>query len=51
MSIQELWYEAIDKKGRLLGVVHAKNEEEAMAKARHLYGLAVIEVHIVEEVI
>ena len=51
MSIQEFWYEAIDKKGRLLGMVHGKNDEDAMSKAKHLYGLAVIEVHIVEEVI
>ena len=52
MSIMtELWYEAIDKKGRLLGIVHAKTEEEAMGKARHLYGLTVIEVNLVEEIL
>ena len=51
MSDKELWYEARDKKGRLLGIIHAKNAEDAMGKARHIYGLAVIEVERVEEII
>ena len=51
MSIQELWFEALDKHGRVLGFIHAKNEEEAMVKAKHIYGLAVIEVNFVEEIV
>ena len=45
----ELWYEALDKKGRRLGLIHARNEEHAMEKARHEFGLAVIEVEYIEE--
>ena len=42
--MREFWYEALDKKGRRLGLIHAKSEEHAMEKARHEFGLAVIEV-------
>jgi hypothetical protein len=45
----ELWYEALDKKGRRLGLIHARNEEHAMEKARREFGLAVIEVEYIEE--
>jgi hypothetical protein len=45
----EFWYEALDKKGRILGLIHARSEEHAMEKARHEFGLAVIEVEYVEE--
>ena len=51
MSIQELWFEALDKHGRVLGILHARTEEEAMGKARHIYGLAVIEVNLTEELV
>ena len=50
-AMTELWFEALDKHGRVLGILHAKNEEEAMSKARHIYGLAVIEINLVEELI
>ena len=43
------WYYALDKKGRRLGLIHANSEEHAMEKARHEFGLAVIEVEYVEE--
>ena len=45
----DAWYEALDKKGRRLGVLLAKNEEDAMSKARNIYGLAVIEVNWVDK--
>ncbi len=45
----EFWYEALDKKGRRLGLIHAKSEEHAMEKARREFGLAVIEVEYIEE--
>jgi hypothetical protein len=45
----ELWYEALDKKGRILGLIHARSEEHAMEKARREFGLAVIEVEYIEE--
>jgi hypothetical protein len=48
-GMREFWYEAIDKKGRILGLIHARSEEHAMEKARHEFGLAVIEVEYVEE--
>ena len=44
-NMKEFWYEAIDKRGHILGLVHAKSEEHAMEKARHEYGLAVIEIN------
>jgi hypothetical protein len=47
--MREFWYKALDKKGRALGLIHARNEEHAMEKARHEFGLAVIEVEYVEE--
>jgi len=43
-NMKESWYIALDKKGRALGLIHAKSEEHAMEKARHEFGLAVIEV-------
>jgi len=48
-NMREFWYEALDKKGRILGLIHARSEEHAMEKARHEFGLAVIEVEYVEE--
>jgi len=29
MSMNEVWYYALDKKGRRLGLIHARNEEHA----------------------
>ena len=49
MSMTEVWYYALDKKGRRLGLIHANSEEHAMEKARREFGLAVIEVEYVEE--
>jgi hypothetical protein len=49
MSMNEVWYYALDKKGRRLGLIHAKNEEHAMQKARQEFGLAVIEIENAEE--
>jgi hypothetical protein len=43
-NMREFWYEALDKKGRILGLIHARSEEHAMEKARREFGLAVIEV-------
>ena len=53
INMREFWYKALDKKGRALGLIHAKSEEHAMEKARHEFGLAVIEVEYTpdEEVI
>ena len=53
LGMREFWYKALDKKGRTLGLIHAKSEEHAMEKARHEFGLAVIEVEYTpdEEVI
>lgn len=48
-NMKEFWYEALDKKGRRLGLIHARNEEHAMEKARHEYGLAVIEVEYIKD--
>jgi hypothetical protein len=48
-NMKESWYMALDKKGRRLGLIHARNEEHAMEKARHEYGLAVIEVEYVKD--
>ena len=45
----EFWYKALDKKGRALGLIHARNEEHAMEKARHEFGLAVVEIEDAEE--
>jgi hypothetical protein len=49
MSMTELWYYALDKKGRRLGLIHARNEEHAMQKARQEFGLAVVELENAEE--
>lgn len=49
MSMNEVWYYALDKKGRRLGLIHANSDEHAMQKARHEFGLAVIEVENAEE--
>ena len=45
----ELWYYALDKKGRRLGLIHDRNEEHAMQKARQEFGLAVVELENAEE--
>lgn len=49
MSMNEVWYYALDKKGRRLGLIHANSDEHAMQKARHEFGLAVIEIENAEE--
>jgi len=49
MSMTEVWYYALDKKGRRLGLIHANSDEHAMQKARKEFGLAVIEVENAEE--
>jgi hypothetical protein len=45
----ELWYYALDKKGRRLGLIHANSEEHAMQKARQEFGLAVVELENAED--
>ena len=49
MSMNEVWYYALDKKGRRLGLIHANSDEHAMEKARQEFGLAVIEIENAEE--
>jgi hypothetical protein len=49
MSMTEVWYYALDKKGRRLGLIHANSEEHAMEKARREFGLAVVELENAEE--
>ena len=49
MSMNEIWYYALDKKGRRLGLIHANSEEHAMQKARQEFGLAVVELENAEE--
>lgn len=49
MSMNEVWYYALDKKGRRLGLIHANSDEHAMQKARQEFGLAVIEIENAEE--
>ena len=49
MKMNEVWYYALDKKGRRLGLIHANSDEHAMEKARQEFGLAVIEIENAEE--
>jgi hypothetical protein len=49
MSMNEVWYYALDKKGRRLGLIHANSDEHAMQKARQEFGLAVVELEDAEE--
>ena len=49
MSMNEVWYYALDKKGRRLGLIHANSDEHAMQKARQEFGLAVVELENAEE--
>lgn len=49
MAMNEVWYYALDKKGRRLGLIHANSDEHAMEKARQEFGLAVIEIENAEE--
>lgn len=49
MTMNEVWYYALDKKGRRLGLIHANSDEHAMEKARQEFGLAVIEIEDAEE--
>lgn len=49
MSMNEVWYYALDKKGRRLGLIHANSEEHAMQKARQEFGLAVVEIEDAED--
>lgn len=49
MRMNEVWYYALDKKGRRLGLIHANSDEHAMEKARQEFGLAVIEIENAEE--
>lgn len=48
MSMNEVWYYALDKKGRRLGLIHANSDEHAMQKARQEFGLAVVEIEDAE---
>lgn len=49
MSMNEVWYYALDKKGRRLGLIHANSDEHAMEKARQEFGLAVVELEDAED--
>lgn len=49
MKMNEVWYYALDKKGRRLGLIHANSDEHAMEKAKHEFGLAVVELENAEE--
>lgn len=49
MKMNEVWYYALDKKGRRLGLIHANSDEHAMEKARQEFGLAVVELENAEE--
>lgn len=49
MSMNEVWYYALDKKGRRLGLIHANSDEHAMQKARQEFGLAVVELEDAED--
>lgn len=49
MSMNEVWYYALDKKGRRLGLIHANSDEHAMQKARQEFGLAVVEIEDAED--
>jgi len=49
MKMNEVWYYALDKKGRRLGLIHANSDEHAMEKARQEFGLAVVEIENAEE--
>ena len=49
MSMNEVWYYALDKKGRRLGLIHANSDEHAMQKARQEFGLAVVELENAED--
>ena len=48
MSMNEVWFYALDKKGRRLGLIHANSDEHAMQKARQEFGLAVVEIEDAE---